>query len=185
MFQNTILHCLEILDISEIFVVTNESQTFFMLGQIQELGHDMPEENVLIEPVGKNTLPAICYGMKIVEKRFGRSVVGVFSSDHVLDKSAMNTIATAEDLASENLVTFGIFPSFPNTGYGYIKHAESLGIGYRVSEFRENPDFETAKQYIEEDCLWNSGMFLFDTALFFDELKIHAPEILECFQGSN
>jgi mannose-1-phosphate guanylyltransferase / mannose-6-phosphate isomerase len=185
LFQNTLIRCLEVSDTSEIFVVTNESQKFFVFGQIQELGYDLPEENVLIEPEGKNTLPAICFGMKEVEKRFGRSVVGIFSSDHVLDNSAMDTIAAAEDLTSDYLVTFGISPTFPNTGYGYINPAESLGIGHRVSEFREKPDFETAKQYIEEGCLWNSGMFLFDTALFFDELKIHAPEVFGCFEGSN
>jgi mannose-1-phosphate guanylyltransferase/mannose-6-phosphate isomerase len=185
LFQNTLVRCLEVSDTSEIFVVTNESQKFFVFGQIQELGYDLPEENVLIEPEGKNTLPAICFGMKEVEKRFGRSVVGIFSSDHVLDNSAMDTIAAAEDLVSDYLVTFGIVPTFPNTGYGYINPAESLGIGNRVSEFREKPDFETAKRYIEEGCLWNSGMFLFDTALFFDELKIHAPEVFGCFEGSN
>ena len=137
--------CLEISDISEIFVVTNESQKFFVSGQIQELGYEIPAGNILIEPVGKNTLPAICFGMKEIEKRFGKSVVGVFSSDHILDDNAMNTIAGAETLASEYLVTFGIVPDSPHTGYGYIKPAEPLGAGFRVSKFMENQPWKTLK----------------------------------------
>ena len=182
LFQDTVLRCLEISKIEEIFVVTNEAQKFFVMGQIKEIGHEIPSENILIEPEGKNTLPAILYGMKEIEKKFGKSTVGIFSSDHVLDKAAMQTISTAEELVSDSLVTFGVVPTFPNTGYGYVKPAEPLGPGYRVSGFREKPDEETAKQYIEEGCLWNSGMFLFDTDLFFEEVKIHAPEVLACFE---
>ncbi|MFY1111924.1 MAG: sugar phosphate nucleotidyltransferase, partial [Methanosarcinaceae archaeon] len=85
-------------------------------------------------------------------------------------------------LVSASLVTFGVVPTFPNTGYGYVKPAEPLGPGYRVSGFREKPGEETAKKYIEEGCLWNSGMFLFDTDLFFEEVRKHAPEVLSCFE---
>ena len=182
LFQETVLRCLEISDISDIFVVTNEAQKFFVIGQIKEIGYSIPPENVLIEPEGKNTLPAIFFGMKEIEKKFGNSVVGVFSSDHVLDKTAMETISSAEKLALDYLVTFGVVPTFPHTGYGYIKAAEDCGPGYRVSEFREKPDFETAQKYMEEGCLWNSGMFLFETLLFFEEVKKHAPSVYDCFE---
>lgn len=181
LFQETVLRCLEVSDISEIFVVTNETQKFFVIGQIKEIGYSIPSENVLIEPEGKNTLPAILFGMKEIEKKFGNSIVGVFSSDHVLDRAAMATISSAEKLASDYLVTFGVVPTFPHTGYGYIKAAEACKPGYRVSEFREKPDFETAQKYIEEGCLWNSGMFLFETRLFFEEIKKHAPSVSACF----
>jgi len=183
LFQETVLRCLEISNISEIFVVTNEAQKFFVIGQIMEMGYTIPPENVLIEPEGKNTLPAIFFGMREIEKKFGRSVVGVFSSDHVLDRTAMQTISSAEGLASDYLVTFGVVPSFPHTGYGYIKTSEICGPGYRVSEFREKPDLETAKKYIQEGCLWNSGMFLLDTQLFFEEVKKHAPSVFACFEN--
>ncbi|GLI15111.1 mannose-1-phosphate guanylyltransferase/mannose-6-phosphate isomerase [Methanosarcina thermophila MST-A1] len=183
LFQETVLRCLEISNISEIFVVTNEAQKFFVIGQIMEMGYTIPPENVLIEPEGKNTLPAIFFGMREIEKKFGRSVVGVFSSDHVLDRTAMQTISSAEGLASDYLVTFGVVPSFPHTGYGYIKTSEIYGPGYRVSEFREKPDLETAKKYIQEGCLWNSGMFLLDTQLFFEEVKKHAPSVFACFEN--
>ncbi|WP_048137585.1 mannose-1-phosphate guanylyltransferase/mannose-6-phosphate isomerase [Methanosarcina horonobensis] len=182
LFQETVLRCLEVSDISEIFVVTNEAQKFFVIGQIKETGYSIPPENVLIEPEGKNTLPAIFYGMKEIEKKFGNSIVGIFSSDHVLDRAAMGTISSAEKLASDYLVTFGVVPTFPHTGYGYIKASEACEPGYRVSEFREKPDFETAQKYIEEGCLWNSGMFLFETRLFFEEVKKHAPSVFACFE---
>jgi len=182
LFQETVLRCLEVSDISEIFVVTNEAQKFFVIGQIKEIGYSIPPENVLIEPEGKNTLPAIFFGMKEIEQKFGNSIVGVFSSDHVLDRAAMATISSAEKLASDYLVTFGVVPTFPHTGYGYIKTSESCEPGYRVSEFREKPDFETAQKYIEEGCLWNSGMFLFETRLFFEEVKKHAPLVFACFE---
>ncbi len=186
LFQETVLRCLEVSDISEIFVVTNEAQKFFVIGQIKEIGYSIPPENVLIEPEGKNTLPAIFFGMKEIEQKFGNSIVGVFSSDHVLDIAAMATISSAEKLASDYLVTFGVIPTFPHTGYGYIKASESCEPGYRVSEFREKPDFETAQKYIEEGCLWNSGMFLFETGLFFEEVKKHAPLVFAGFEkGGN
>ncbi|SDF58448.1 mannose-1-phosphate guanylyltransferase (GDP) /mannose-6-phosphate isomerase, type 2 [Methanolobus vulcani] len=181
-FQDTILRCLEVSDISEIFIVTNESQKFFVLGQIEELGYEIPKDNLLLEPIGRNTLPAISYGIYEIKKRFGKSVVGIFSSDHILDKNAMVTIRNAELLASEYLLTFGIVPTSPHTGYGYIKPSIPLGIGFKVSEFKEKPDMSDARKYIQEGCLWNSGMFLFDTDLYFKELKKHAPDIYDIFQ---
>ena len=175
------LRCLNLSDVSDIFIVTNEAQKFFVIGQMEELGLQVPAENILIEPSAKNTLPAICFGMDEIKKRFGRSVVGVFPSDHILDEKAMSIINASEKLAAEYLVTFGIKPTGPHTGYGYIKPGEKLDNGMKVLEFREKPELDKAKQYLKEGCLWNSGMFLFDTELFFDELKIHSPLIFAAF----
>jgi mannose-1-phosphate guanylyltransferase/mannose-6-phosphate isomerase len=98
LFSEYLNALLEVSDISEIFVVTNDSQRFFVTGQAKEL--DMTcSENVLIEPEAKNTLPAISFGMREIVKRFGKSIVGVFSSDHVLDIRAMGTIKDAQLLA--------------------------------------------------------------------------------------
>lgn len=175
------LRCLKISDITEIFVVTNDAQKFFVTGQIEELGYSLPEDHVLIEPQGKNTLPAICFGMIEIEKKFGECSVGVFPSDHVLDMSAMNKIKGAEKLSGEYLITFGITPAFPHTGYGYIKPGEDLEIAKKVLKFMEKPKLEDARKYIKEGCLWNSGMFLFNTKLFFNELKTHSPDIFTAF----
>jgi len=185
LFQDAIKRCLTLSDITEIFVVTNGSQKFFVSGQIKECGYDIPVENILIEPKGKNTLPAICFGMREIEKRYGKSVVGVFPSDHILDKGVMKIIEGAESIASDNLVTFGIAPRSPHTGYGYIKPGQALGAGYMVLEFREKPALAQAKKYVKEGCLWNSGMFLFNTELFFSELKTHAPDVFKAFEASD
>jgi mannose-1-phosphate guanylyltransferase/mannose-6-phosphate isomerase len=181
LFQNTVMRCLRISDITEIFVVTNDAQKFFVTGQIEELGYNFPEDHVLIEPDGKNTLPAICFGMREIEKKFGECAVGVFPSDHILDMDAMDTIRGAEKLSPEYLVTFGIEPAFPHTGYGYIKPGENLENARKVLKFMEKPKLEAARRYIEEGCLWNSGMFLFNTKLFFKELKTHSPDIFTAF----
>jgi mannose-1-phosphate guanylyltransferase/mannose-6-phosphate isomerase len=184
LFQDTVKRCLTISKISEIFVVTNESQKFFVIGQIEELGLSLPDNNLLIEPVGKNTLPAICFGISEVEKIFGVSDVGIFSSDHIMDIEAMDTIAAAKDLASKFLVTFGIVPKSAHTGYGYIQPGEVVGVGYEVSEFKEKPDEEQAKKYVNNGYLWNSGMFLFNTVVFSSELSKHAPELFEAFTSN-
>jgi len=185
LFQNTLLRCLEVSDISEIFVVTNEKQKFFVYGQIEELELDLLKENILLEPDGKNTLPAISFAVREIETRYGDSTVGVFPSDHILDTNAMQTIAGAEKLANDHLVTFGITPRSPHTGYGYIKQGDALDVGYEVSEFKEKPDIEHARQYVESSYLWNSGMFLFSTGSFISELQSHAPKMWDEFFNYN
>ena len=185
LFQDTLRRCLKVSDISEIFVVTSEKQKFFVYGQIEELELDVPKENILLEPEGKNTLPAICFGMREIKKIHGSSTVGVFSSDHILDVDAMETIAGAEKLTDGHLVTFGIVPESPHTGYGYIKPGRALDVGYEVSEFKEKPDLEDARRYVGNGYLWNSGMFLFGTELFISELQLHAPQLWDEFFNSN
>lgn len=181
LFQNTVDRCMEISNVNDIFVVTNDAQKFLVIGQIKELGIIIPDENILIEPFGKNTLPAICLGMKEIERRYGVSTVGIFPSDHILDKDVMNKIADAESLSKDYLIAFGIAPSCPHTGYGYICLSDPIGVGYKVSAFVEKPASEYAEKLMNDGCLWNSGMFLFDTKLFFSELQKHEPEIFREF----
>lgn len=140
---------------------------------------------MLIEPEPKNTLPAISFGMREIVKKFGKSMVGVFSSDHVLDIRAMETIKNAQTLAMDHLVTFGIVPTSPHTGYGYIKPSEKIGAGYKVAEFREKPNHDDALKYLNEGCLWNSGMFLFDTDVFFRELQQQEKTFYKAFDPEN
>ncbi len=181
LFQNTVERCLDISNVNDIFVVTNDAQKFLVIGQIKELGITIPDDNIMIEPKGKNTLPAICFGMKEIEKRYGNSNVGIFPSDHILEKNAMNVITDAESLSKDYLITFGIVPRFAHTGYGYIRLSDPVGVGYKVSAFIEKPGSEEAEKLMDEGCLWNSGMFLFNTTLFFSELKKCEPEIFRVF----
>ncbi len=184
LFQDTVTRCLMLSDISEIFVVTNEVHKYFVIGQVKELGYELPLENLLTEPCGKNTLPAICYGMREIDRSYGRSVVCVLSSDHVLDPHAMVTIEKSANLAKDHLVTFGVVPSFAHTGYGYIKPGKDIDIGKKVLEFREKPCTEDAQRYISEGCLWNTGMFLLDSEVFLNEVRQLAPDVWNAFEGS-
>jgi mannose-1-phosphate guanylyltransferase/mannose-6-phosphate isomerase len=185
LFQDTLHRCLKVSKIPEIFVVTSEKQKFFVHGQIEELELEFPKENILLEPEGKNTLPAISFAVREIKSKYDSSTVGVFSSDHIMDVEAMETIATSEKLTDRHLVTFGIVPESPHTGYGYIKPGRALDVGYEVSEFREKPDLEVARQYVGKGYLWNSGMFLFSTELFISELQLHAPQLWNEFFNSD
>ncbi len=185
LFQNTVLRCRKISNPSGIFIVTNESQKFLVLGQMEEIESDVPRENVLIEPVGKNTLPAILFGVHEIVGRYGRSTVGVFSSDHLMDAEAMETIAGAQELSHDYLVTFGVVPDCAHTGYGYINPGAAVGNGYEVSGFSEKPNIEDAKRYVDDCYLWNSGMFLFDTELFLAEVAAYAPELVDVFSSGD
>ncbi|CAD5243743.1 mannose-1-phosphate guanylyltransferase/mannose-6-phosphate isomerase [Thermococcus camini] len=175
----------------EIFVVTNKAYKFRVLDDIRELGLELPKENILLEPEGRNTLPAIYWGIKQVEETFGDSIVAVLPSDHLIEANEAyeRAFRNAERLAKNYLVTFGVKPTKPHTGYGYIKPGEALQegdelLGYRVDEFKEKPDFETAKRYVENGYYWNSGMFMFDTEVFIEEIRQHAPDVYEAFENA-
>ncbi|MBW9221805.1 mannose-1-phosphate guanylyltransferase/mannose-6-phosphate isomerase [Methanothermococcus sp. SCGC AD-155-C09] len=190
LFQMTFERCLKLSeDLNDIYVVTNELHKFHVMGQVEELGYiDFNEENILIEPEGKNTLPAIYYGVKSIKEKEGSDcTVGVFPSDHLIDRENegefINTINKGADIVEDYLITFGITPTKPHTGYGYIKPSKELkDIGYVVEEFKEKPDLETAKKYVNNGYLWNSGMFLFNTDLFEEELKKHCPQVYDAFK---
>jgi mannose-1-phosphate guanylyltransferase/mannose-6-phosphate isomerase len=185
LFQNTFCRCLELSDITEIFVVTNKAHKFFVLGQIEELGLDIPVENILLEPESKNTLPAITYGMKTIKEKFGQSTVAIFPSDHVIDTEAIEIIANTDRELLDRLVCFGIPPTEPNTGYGYIRMGEPISNGYEVICFKEKPDEATAQKYISDGCIWNSGISVFDTDVFFKELVTHAHDVYTSFCKSD
>lgn len=184
LFQKTIERSLLFSKPREIFIVTNKEYHFRVFDELRDMGIEIPEENVLLEPVGKNTLPAIYWGLKTIHENFGKSKVAVLPSDHLIDvnEKYIKAFKTAEKLAENYFVTFGIKPTRPHTGYGYIKPGEKLEGGYKVAEFKEKPDLETAKKYVEEGYYWNSGMFMFDTELFIEEVKRLTPEIYNAFE---
>jgi mannose-1-phosphate guanylyltransferase/mannose-6-phosphate isomerase len=114
----------------------------------------------------------------------GPSTAVVFPSDHLLADEALDQIRAAEPLAEDYLVTFGVCPKSPHTGYGYIRPGKPVPPGFAVDEFKEKPDEKTAREYVEKGYLWNSGIFLLSTDRFFSELKRYSPDLFAAFGGT-
>jgi mannose-1-phosphate guanylyltransferase/mannose-6-phosphate isomerase len=186
MFQETISRSLLLADIDNIYVVTNEKYKFLVMGAVEELGYKYNENNILVESEAKNTLPAIYAGVYEIIKKGNDSVV-VFPSDHMILKGHefADIIRESETLTKESIITFGIRPDRPNTGYGYIAPGIKKLNGYQVKEFKEKPEYEVAVTYIDNGYYWNAGIFMFDTELFINEVKEHASNIYNAFETSN
>ena len=182
LFQKTVERSLIFSSPEDITVVANKNHKFLVYSQIEELKVDIPKENVLLEPKSKNTLPAIYYAIKHADIN---GIVAVLPSDHIVevDESYKRAFSDAANLAKDYLVTFGIKPYKPHTGYGYIKLGAKLKAGYKVEAFVEKPDRETAEKYVKEGYLWNSGMFVFNSELFVEECLKHARDVVESFKN--
>lgn len=182
LFQKTVERSLIFSSPEDITVVANKNHKFLVYSQIEELKVDIPKENVLLEPKSKNTLPAIYYAIKHADIN---GIVAVLPSDHVVevDESYKRAFSDAANLAKDYLVTFGIKPYKPHTGYGYIKPGAKLKAGYKVEAFVEKPDRETAKKYVKEGYFWNSGMFVFNSELFVEECLKYARDVVESFKN--
>ena len=185
-FQLSFERCIKLVGLEGIYIVTNTNYKFLVIGQIEEMGYSIDERHVLVEPMGKNTLPAIYYGVKEIQK-ISEDVVAVFPSDHLIyeEDEFVETIKSGIQLTSEYIITYGIRPNKPHTGYGYIKPAVPLTIGYQVDKFKEKPDYQTALGYLEEGYLWNSGMFMFRTDKFTEEVRKNEPDVYDAFELDN
>lgn len=144
---------------------------------------------VLGEPEAKNTAPAIAVSMAFLgggDPAAGRTAL-VLAADHLITPIELfrDAVTAADELAREGyLVTFGVTPTRPETGYGYIEAGAEHGSGNLVHAFREKPDRETAEQYYASGKhFWNSGMFVFEQGAFARELAAHAPEVADAFRG--
>lgn len=188
LFQKAIKRALKFSTEKEIFIVTNKNYKFRVIDELQNINVNIPNENILIEPEGKNTLPAVYYASKIITEKFNDCNFIVFPSDHLIDDNDkfINAIKNSEIFAENWLITYGIKPAHPSTGYGYIKPGEKISENvYKVEEFKEKPNLELAKKYLNAGYLWNSGMFLFNTELFTEAVKNYATEIYENFKNTN
>ena len=185
LFQKTYERAIRLSEPEGIFVVTNEIHQYLVRNQIEELGYTISDDHLLVEPEGKNTLPAIAWAMQRIRSINSSATAVVFPSDHILGDSALDQIRAAEPLARKNLVTFGIKPTSPQTGYGYIKPGKRLSLGAVVDEFKEKPDEKTAEEYVRNGYLWNSGIFLLSTDSFFQELKKYRPDLFNAFSAGH
>lgn len=184
LFQKAIKRALLFSKPEEIYIVTNKDHAFLVENQLKEINTSC---NVLLEPCGKNTLPAIMYAAIKIHTNDSEAKVLVLSSDQLVEEgnSYQNAVVAAEYIANEYIVTFGIVPTSPHTGYGYIQKGDILKGGYAVSAFKEKPDLETAETYVKNGYLWNAGIFCFSTKVFLDECRKTAPDVCEAFSHEN
>ncbi|MCY4044926.1 MAG: mannose-1-phosphate guanylyltransferase/mannose-6-phosphate isomerase [Cellvibrionales bacterium] len=166
-------------------IVCNNDHRFMVAEQVQSIG--LEAASIILEPVARNTAPAIALAAFEAATIDSEAIIAVFAADHViLDqknfRSALDMGITAASM--DKLATFGIVPTHPETGYGYIKSASKTQDA-EVLEFVEKPDLATAEQYLESgDYLWNSGMFVFKAQVYLNELKQFAPKTYKaCEEG--
>jgi len=183
MLQNTVTRLENIPHLAPPIIVCNEDHRFLVAEQLRCI--NIKPSAILLEPVGRNTAPAIAIAALSALEKDPEAVLLVLPADHLIQNVDVFqiTVGKALSAAEQNLlVTFGIVPTKPETGYGYIKAGEKIGetSTYKVAQFVEKPNIETATQYIETgDYFWNSGMFLFKAQRYLDELNNFEPKIFE------
>jgi len=187
LFQMTVDRLSGIEFVSDIYVVTNSELAERIKNEISGLD----EKNIILEPSGKNTAPAIGLAAFHLLNEDENSVMGVFPADHLISNheafSASLQLAAETAISENGLVTFGINPTYPSTGYGYIqvdKNDTSLPDGvYNVDSFTEKPDSNLAIKYLDSgNYLWNSGMFVWKFSTFLNALKEHMPNQFELLE---
>ncbi len=182
MIQKTVKRLSSLVDIEDVFIVTNKNY----LGLVQEQLPDLPADNVIAEPAARNTAPCIGLAAGIIRKKYGDdAIMLVLPSDHLIKFNAMfidilkQAIKVAED--NKNLVTIGITPTYPETGYGYINFSNNdteYQGAYEVVRFVEKPDIERAKQYVNSgEYLWNSGMFVWKASSILANIEKYLPDM--------
>ena len=168
------------------FLICNEEHRFIVAEQLRQ--QNLKHGGIVLEPVGRNTAPAIALAALHAISKDQDPLLLVLAADHVIQnhsafiESVQQAVPEAE---SGKLVTFGIVPTTPETGYGYIKKGAEVegGHAYNVAQFVEKPNLETAHAYLASgDYLWNSGMFLFKASRYLEELKLHRPDIFTACQ---
>ena len=166
-------------------LVCGEDHRFTVAEQLRAL--DLAHSEIVLEPAGRNTAPAVALAaLQALASTKEDPLLLVLAADHVIKDSAafLQAVRKAQPLAENGeLVTFGVIPNGPETGYGYIRRATGKAAmdpdAFKVAEFVEKPDLKTAQKYVDSgDYFWNSGMFLFRASRFIEELKTHRPDIL-------
>ncbi|HPY85146.1 MAG: mannose-1-phosphate guanylyltransferase [Ruminococcus sp.] len=180
MIQKTVKRLLPLVDMEDIYIVTNAAYTELVLDQLP----DLPKENILAEPCARNTAPCIAFAASVIKQKYDDAVMLVLPSDHLIgyEDIYINTLKKAIRAAEQgkNLVTIGITPTYPETGYGYINFGKECGDTYEVERFVEKPDLPTAKEYLASGkYLWNSGMFVWKVTSILADMKEFMPDIYD------
>ena len=179
MLQLSVERLLPIIDMEDIFISTNNDYRDIVIEQLP----DLPKENILCEPVGRNTAPCIGLGAIHIQKKYGDAILFVISSDHQIKIPELyrDTLLQGAAIAMDgkNIVQIGITPNYPETGYGYIKFDPSKKImsSYKVEKFVEKPNLEKAKEYLETNqYLWNAGLFIWKVSTVLSDMKEFMPD---------
>ena len=188
MIQHTDERVKNLVDIENVYVVTNEMYKNLVLEHIP----DIPKENIIIEPVAKNTAPCIGLAAVHIAKKDINSKMIILPSDHLIkfNEIFIDTLKIALDVVEkdDNLATIGITPNYPETGYGYINFTKGQNFKdstniYEVLRFVEKPTLEKAKEYLTSgQYLWNSGIFVWKVSTILKNFKEYLPEIYEGLQ---
>lgn len=178
----------DIVPTENIWVVTNRHYADL----VQEQLPDVPRENILLEPCRRNTAPCICYASWRIKKKNPRATIVVTPSDHIVmdNQRFADSIRDAVDFASETdaIVTLGMKPTRPETGYGYIKADLTFASSrkknlYRVDAFKEKPTREVAEQYLQDSSyFWNAGIFVWTVSTIVNAFRVYQPEISRIFE---
>ncbi len=187
LLQQTFDRLLPLLSRQDIFFVCSREYARIVQRQIP----DLADEQLILEPASRNTAPCIGLAAQYLAKHFPDEVMAVLPADHVIGDidTLHRALEAAESLARKNwLVTFGIEPTRPATGYGYIERENELGVfsdfqAFSVRRFTEKPDLETAREYVQGGLhYWNSGMFVWQTSSILEEIAASQPDLSSVLQ---
>jgi mannose-1-phosphate guanylyltransferase len=182
MIEESVRRIKPLISPEKIFIVTNKN----LKGKIEKLLPEIPEQNVVGEPVGKNTAPAIGLGTVIIQSKNEEAVIVVLTADHIIkgEEKFLKVLKKAIKIAGggKHIITIGINPSYPATGYGHIKpdnetsDEEDIEL-LKVDKFIEKPDIGKAKEYTEKGYLWNAGIFVFRASTMIDAISEYMPTL--------
>lgn len=180
MIQKTVRRISSLVNAEDVYISTNSDYIPLVEEQLPEI----PKENILAEPAPRNTAPCIALAAAVIGRKYDDAVMMVLPSDHLIGVETIfadtlrKAVKTAEQ--GENLVTVGITPTYPETGYGYINFGKSCGDAYAVEKFVEKPDLPTAEKYLASGkYLWNSGMFIWKLSSIMSNIRRLMPDIYE------
>ncbi len=186
LLQDTVGRVAGFAGVAEPIIVCNEAHRFLVAEQMQNIGQ--PTQSIILEPVGKNTAPAVAVAALQALKQNDNPVLMVLPADHIIrDVEALEAaVSEGYELAGKGkLITFGIVPSNPETGYGYIETGKEISASntFEVKQFVEKPDQKTALNYVSVgNYLWNSGMFMFQARQYLQELELYEPDMFAACQ---
>lgn len=187
LFQHSVDRLKSVFDPDHIYIVTVQDQ----VEELQREAPQIPQENFLIEPMPRGTASVVGYACVVIKKRDPNAVMAVLTADHYIENKSLflKLLHQAYELARQNyLVTLGIEPTYPATGYGYLQQGEEIdGLNgskvFMVERFREKPDLETAIEYVDSGLFyWNSGMFVWHVEEIWRQFSLHMPQLKRLLQ---